>query len=732
MALFADIIINRKTPAVDRVFTYSVPERLAETLRVGMLVRIPFNRERLEGVTVALHRQPPDFSTREVLDIIGDRPLFSDELLQLSRWMADYYHCSWVTAMQAMLPAGMSLSGKRPRPVYDDYYALSAGYQQVRRSAQRQRLISLLEQHGELDAAALRQQGFSSAVLRSAQQAGLIEKISRSAVEQTLRRLPAGFNEEQEAAYQAIIQERQGANRPYLLHGVTGSGKTEIYLRLIADTASRGRQSILLVPEIALSAQMIEMLSRRLDVPLALLHSGLLASERRRIWQEIAEGKISVVVGARSAVFAPTPRLGLIIVDEEHETSYKQENNPRFHAVTAAVKRAQITGAQLLLGSATPSVESYFQALCGRYALGRLSRQYYPAPQPEVRIVDMREELKHGHKLIFSRELLGELEQTLADHGQALLFLNRRGYYSFVSCRDCGQSISCPHCAVALSYHDDGKGGWLRCHYCGYAARPPQQCPSCGSRHIRRFGIGTQRVADEAARLFPTARIARLDSDVMQKRGEYQRIYQAMRRGEIDILVGTQMIAKGLDFPRLHLAAVIAADTLLNLPDWRAGERTFQLISQLIGRAGRREQQGLALIQTYMPDAFPIVAAAARDYQQFYQQELLYRQMHGYPPYNHLLRILLTCCDQGRLVESCQSYYYYLQQQIADDSELCGPAEAAYARIKDRWRRQILIKTADVGAAAEAAETAWQTLQREERLPVDLRWSLDIDPMSAF
>ena len=344
----------------------------------------------------------------------------------------------------------------------------------------------------------------------------------------------------------------------------------------------------------------------------------------------------------------------------------------------------------------------------------------------------MREELKNGHKLIFSRELLADITETLENREQTLLFLNRRGYYSFFSCRDCGESITCPHCAVALSYHDNGHGGWLKCHYCGHMIAPPEVCPSCGSAHIRRFGIGTQRVADEAARLFPKARIARLDSDVMQKRGEYQRVYEAMQRGEVDILVGTQMVAKGLDFPHLHLAAVIAADTMLNLPDWRAGERTFQLISQLIGRAGRREQQGLAVIQTYLPDAFPIVTAAQRDYQRFYQAELLYRQTHGYPPCNHLLRLLFTSQQQGELVEACQNYYYYLQQALAGSGEICGPAEAPYARIKDRWRRQIIIKTTDVSVSTAAAEAAWTTLQHEERLPQDIMFSIDIDPMSAF
>jgi primosomal protein N' (replication factor Y) (superfamily II helicase) len=735
MAQFVDLIINRKSPALDRVFTYSVPTELQSELTEGMLVSVPFNREKLEGVVIRLHDEPPElFTARDIAAIISERPLFSRELLQLSRWLADYYHCSRAAALQAMLPAGMNLAGRLPQAAYYDCYRLAEGYRVVRESVKRKALTELLLAEGELDAAALKEQGFERPFLQAAVKAGLLVKERRRLLREAeaYATEAAGFSEEQQAVYEDIVRERAAANRPYLLHGVTGSGKTEIYLRLIADAAARGQQSILLLPEIALSAQMVDMLSRRLELPLALLHSGLLASERRRIWQEIAEGRYSVVVGARSAVFAPLPALGLIIIDEEQENSYKQENVPRFHAVATAVKRAELCGSQLVLGSATPSVESYYAAEQGTYSLGYLSRQYYPAPQPEVSIVDMRQELAEGHKLIFSRELIAALAQTLTTGDQAVLFLNRRGYYSFISCRDCGQSIVCSHCAVALSYHAGSDGGRLKCHYCGAVQAPPQVCPHCGSRHIRSFGVGTQRVAGEAARLFPGARIARLDSDVMEERGWHERVYEQMQRRQIDILVGTQMVAKGLDFPHLQLAAVIAADTMLNLPDWRAGEHTFQLISQLIGRAGRRERQGRAIIQTYTPEALPIAAAANYDYLGFYHHELEQRQLHGYPPYNHLLRLLFSSEHQGELVEATAAYAYYLAAELAGAAEICGPADAPYPKIKDRWRRQILVKAADSCFAGDAAERAWATTLGAERLPRDILFSLDIDPMSLF
>ena len=734
MSAYADVIINRKSPAVDRVFTYRVPEPMRESLRRGMLVRVPLNREKLEGVVVALHdEEPRDFAVRDIIETIGDQPLFSGELLALSGWLADFYHCSRAAAMQAMLPSGMNLAGKKPRTAYYEVYLLSNGYRQYLTSAKRRELAAVLAGTGEASASFLAERGFSRAYLQSCCKAGMLARESRRilAEAEIYNGAPAGLNDQQQAAYEAIKKERAGSGRPVLLHGVTGSGKTEIYIRLINEAAARGEQSILLVPEIALSAQMVDMMSRRLDMPLALLHSGLLQSERRKVWQDIAEGRISVVVGARSAIFAPTPRLGLIIIDEEHETSYKQENTPRFHAVTVARKRAELAHAQLVLGSATPSVESYYEAEQGRYVLAELTRQYYPAPAPQISIVDMRQELKAGHRLIFSRELIAALDDTLAHGGQSILFLNRRGYYTFVSCRDCGESISCPHCAVTMCYHASG-GGLLKCHYCGYTQKPPRLCPVCGSPHIRHFGVGTQRVAEEAARLFPRARIGRLDSDVMSERDGHQRIYEAMLRREIDILVGTQMVAKGLDFPHLELAAVIAADSLLNLPDWRANERTFQLISQVCGRAGRRERQGRAIIQTYMPEAPPVVLAAERDYTGFFHAELLQRQLHGYPPFCRMLRLLFTAKEQSGLVEATAAYAHYLAEELREDTELCGPADAPYARIKDRFRRQIILKTADTQAAAAAAEKAWARLQKAERLPGDILFSMDIDPMTMF
>ena len=735
MERYADVIINRKSPAVDRVFTYLVPDHLAGELEPGMLVQVPFNREHLEGVVIRLHDLEPEGVTlREIEDLLSPMPLFTRELLDLSAWMAEYYCCSRAAALQVMLPAGMVLSGQPPKAARQDFFRLAPDWSAGRLTEKRKALAAFLESRGEASQAALQAAGFDTAYLRAAEKAGLLLRESRRTDREPedWPTAPTELNQEQNDVYQAICREWAGEGRPYLLHGVTGSGKTEIYLRLIQRAWEQDRQSILLVPEIALSAQMLEMLTRRLELPVALLHSGLKQTERRRIWQDIAEGRIAVVVGARSAVFAPLPRLGLLILDEEHESSYKQDQTPRFSAVTAARKRAELARAQLVLGSATPSVESRYRAEQGVFAYGQLKSHYHPAPPPEVTVVDMRQELREGNRSIFSRSLLAGLEQTLAEGGQSILFLNRRGYYQHFSCRDCGHVITCPHCDVAMSYHAGSYGGQLKCHYCGRRLRPPERCPACGSPRIRHFGIGTQRVQDELERLFPQARVARLDSDVMEERDSHARIFRAMSQGDLDMLVGTQMVAKGLDFPRVELAAAVAADTLLNLPDWRAGERTFQLLTQVIGRAGRRDKRGRAYIQTYAPEARPIQAAAAGDYDSFYRAELLQRQLHGYPPYCHLIQVLVTARDQGCVVAASNRLGELLEHALPPQDELCGPADAPLGRIKDQYRRQLILKTPAPLQAASLVENAWARLRAEERSARECLLTIDVDPLGML
>ena len=736
--MYADVIINRRVAAVDKVFTYEAPDHLAQNIGLGTLVLVPFNRETLEAVVVGLPEQPPpNIRLRQIKEVAAEQPLLPEDLLTLSRWLADYYLCPWVTAMQSMLPAGLRLAGRLPQTLYRSVYTAEPLPAEAALTPKQGRLHDFVAQYaagcGKEEALAA---GFSLPMLRALVKKGIIQETKQRINEsgEPLALQTSELSAAQQAVYEDIQREWREQKRPYLLFGITGSGKTELYLRLIEDMQADGRQSIVLVPEIALSSQMLAMLRQRLPYRIEVLHSGLTSSQRRQVWQDIAAGRVDVIVGARSAVFAPAPRLGLIVLDEEHESSYKQDNNPRFHARTVALQRCRLSGAHLLLGSATPSVESYAASQAGLYALGRLQQHFYPTPPPQVRVVDMREELRNGNRSIFSLSLTAALGAALEQGEQAILFLNRRGYYQFFSCRSCGKAITCPHCNVAMGYHSGASGGAgrLKCHYCGREQAPMAICPYCGSKHIRSFGMGTQRVEAELAISFPQARILRLDSDVLDERGAHQRVYQAMREGEADILVGTQMVAKGLDFPKVSVAAALAADSLLNLPDWRAAERTFQLLSQLCGRAGRRYKRGLAIIQTYTPQALAIKTAATQDYSTFFAAEQQMRQMHAYPPAGQLLRILLSAGKEAQTAQAARELAHYLQQELPPTAELCGPAAAPLERIKDRWRWQIILKGADLTSLRRAASVAASRFTQAEKLPADLRLQIDVEPFTMM
>jgi primosomal protein N' (replication factor Y) len=734
--MYVDVIINRRVAAVDKVFTYTAPEELAHSVGLGTLLRVPFNHETLEAVAVGFPAAPPaGLKLRAIKEVAAAQPLLPPDLLALARWLADYYLCPWVTAMQAMLPAGLLLSGRLPQTLYRNVYsAPPLPAEEILTPKQRLLYSFVAGSPLPCSRAKIEEGGFSAAMLRALVKRGALIK-SRQRIEESGAPYTTEAGElspEQQAVYRDILNEWQNKKRPYLLFGITGSGKTELYLRLILDMLAAGLQSIVLTPEIALSGQMLEMLRRRLPCRIEVLHSGLTSAERRQVWQDIAAGQVQVVVGARSAVFAPAPRLGLIVLDEEHEASYKQDNTPRFHARAIALERCRLSGARLLLGSATPAVESYWAAKKGDYALGWLRRHYHPAPAPLVEVVDMRGELRRGNRSIFSLSLQTAVGQALEQGEQAILFLNRRGYYQFFSCRSCGAAITCPHCNVAMGYHQTAQGGHLKCHYCGRALRPMSVCPACGSRHIRSFGVGTQRVEAELAELFPKARILRLDSDALSERGEHARIYQAMLEGQADILVGTQMVAKGLDFPLVSVAAALAADSLLNLPDWRAAERAYQLLSQLCGRAGRRAKQGLAIIQTYTPQALAVTAAASQDYEGFFAAELQTRRLHAYPPAGYLLRVLLAGPTEARVARAARLLAHYIKPQLPPAAELCGPSAAPLERVKDRWRWHIILKGPELTPLSQAAAEGLRRWRQEERPLSDVNVQVDVEPFNML
>lgn len=520
----------------------------------------------------------------------------------------------------------------------------------------------------------------------------------------------------------------------FLLYGVTGSGKTEVYLQAIDKCLKQGRQAIVLVPEISLTPQMVERFKGRFGELVAVLHSRLSAGERFDEWKLIKAGKVKVVVGARSAVFAPFDDPGLIIIDEEHESSYKQEDNPKYHAREAAIARARLGNGVVILGSATPSVESYTRAAAGKYSLLRLPDRVANRPMPEVTVVDLRDELNSGNRSIFSRLLVKKIQAVLERKEQVILFLNRRGYSTFVICRECGLVMNCPKCSITLTFHSGEN--LLRCHYCDFRRKAPDICPKCGSKSIRHFGIGTQKVEEEVLKRFPDAKTARMDMDTTSTKGSHERILEDFKKRRVDILIGTQMIAKGLDFPGVTLVGVITADTALNLPDFRSAEKTFQLLTQVAGRAGRGELPGEVVVQTYNPEHYSIINARQHDYRSFFAEEIKVREAMEYPPYSSLIRILIYGMEENSVIRGAEVLAHELNRlvNIHDmglEQPILGPAPAALNKLRNRYRWQICIKGKQGQQVRQIAKTAIENIEVSPWFS-NLGVSIDVDPLSIL
>ncbi|MFJ9499818.1 primosomal protein N' [Brevibacillus centrosporus] len=511
----------------------------------------------------------------------------------------------------------------------------------------------------------------------------------------------------------------------YLLHGVTGSGKTEVYLEAIEKTLEKGQEAIFLVPEISLTPQMVERFKARFGADVAVLHSGLSQGEKFDEWRKIIRKQVKVVVGARSAIFAPFENVGLIVIDEEHESSYKQEETPRYHAREVALWRAKRNHAVLLMGSATPALETYALATRGRYTLLEMPERVGNRPMPAVHVVDMREELQAENRSMFSRKLHEMIADRLEKQEQMVIFLNRRGFSTFVMCRSCGYTMRCIHCDISLTYHKTNHTA--RCHYCGYTIAQPAHCPECQSEHIRFFGTGTQKVEAELAKLFPGIRVIRMDVDTTSRKGAHEELLSKFRKGQGDVLLGTQMIAKGLDFPRVTLAGIIAADTSLHIPDFRAAEKTFQLLTQVGGRAGRHELDGDVVIQTYTPEHYSIQHATRHDYRSFYEDEMLQRRRTGYPPYFRLVLLTFSHEDVPVVIRSAHTMADYLRQRLAETTILLGPVASPIARVKDRFRFQIMLKYRDepqLSALLAQATAAFDEWNKQQKVLM----TIDVDP----
>ncbi|MBO0994327.1 primosomal protein N' [Bacillus sp. SD088] len=505
------------------------------------------------------------------------------------------------------------------------------------------------------------------------------------------RTLPLPLTEEQKKAITPVLSRIEANEyQTFLLYGVTGSGKTEIYLQSIQKVLEKGKEAIVLVPEISLTPQMVDRFKGRFGDDVAVLHSGLSLGEKYDEWRKIERKEAKVVVGARSAIFAPLENIGIIIIDEEHETSYKQEEQPRYHARDVAIKRAKHYQCPVILGSATPSLESFARAQKGVYHLVTLSKRMNEKALPAVSIVDMREEMRNGNRSMFSVELFEKLKDRLEKREQTILFLNRRGHSSFLLCRDCGYVMQCPHCDISLTFHRFSNE--MKCHYCGFLTGVPQKCPECESEHIRYFGTGTQKVEEELNKVLPEARIIRMDVDTTSRKGAHEKLLDQFKSGKADILLGTQMIAKGLDFPNITLVGVLSADTMLHLPDFRAAEKTFQLLTQVSGRAGRHELTGEVVIQTYTPDHYSVELAGQQNYDHFYQQEMILRKMGSYPPFFYLSLVTVSHEDLMKVIAVTEKMANFIRANLSEQAVILGPASSPIPRINDRYRYQCLIK----------------------------------------
>ncbi|MCM3600242.1 primosomal protein N' [Robertmurraya korlensis] len=540
------------------------------------------------------------------------------------------------------------------------------------------------------------------------------------------RTLALPLTQEQTIAITPVLQTiEEDLHQVFLLYGVTGSGKTEVYLQSIQRVLEKGKEAIVLVPEISLTPQMVKRFKGRFGDEVAVMHSGLSTGEKYDEWRKIQRKEVKVVVGARSAIFAPFENLGIIIIDEEHETSYKQEENPRYHARDVAIQRAKKYGCPVVLGSATPALESFARAKKGVYKLLTMASRMNSGPMPHVEVVDMREELREGNRSMFSRALMEKLKDRLEKQEQTVLFLNKRGHSSFVMCRDCGYVVNCPDCDISLTYHRFSER--MKCHYCGYESLVPTQCPECQSEYIRYFGTGTQKIEEELGKVLPEARVIRMDVDTTSKKGAHEKLLTDFGEGKADILLGTQMIAKGLDFPKITLVGVLSADTMLHIPDFRSSEKTFQLLTQVSGRAGRHELTGEVIVQTYTPEHYSIQLAAQQDYDLYYEREMQIRKLHHYPPFYFISLITVSHENLMKVVSVTEKITGYIRNSLSPEAIVLGPVASPIPRIKNRYRYQCLIKYKREPQLGRAIKTVLDQYQHESAT-TGLTISTDVNP----
>lgn len=741
MPKYAKIIVDISHESVDRPFTYRIPGALSGGINIGTCVRIPFGRgnKLIKGYVVELTDQAdiPDEKIKEIESVLVSQDDSEGRMMQLAAWIKEHYGSTMIQALKIVLPMKKTVKQVEKKTI-ELLYGIEEASQlleECRRKHQnaKVRILEELIKEKVLDYQLVRGKlNVSMQTLNKLQEQGVL-KIHV----QDYFRNPVVIEKSRETdkellpAQQRIVDDftaeyEQGIRRTYLLHGVTGSGKTEVYIRMIKEVVRSGKQVVFLIPEIALTYQTVLRFYHHFGERVSIMNSTLSYGEKYDQFMRAKKGEIDVIIGPRSALFTPFPNLGLIVIDEEHESSYKSEGMPRYHARETALELAKMTNSSVILGSATPSIDSYYHAKTGDYKLYTLKERASGGMLPVVHTIDLRQELKEGNRSIFSKKLQELIADRLEKKEQIMLFLNRRGYAGFISCRSCGHVMKCPHCDISLSEH---KNGMLVCHYCGYATPKPTLCPECASKYLLGFKAGTEQIEEQLHQLFPGIRVLRMDGDTTKTKDSYEKILSSFKEGEADVLVGTQMIVKGHDFSNVTLMGIIAADLSLAANDYRAGERTFSLLTQASGRAGRGTRAGEVVIQTYQPEHYSITHAANQDYESFYEEEILYRQLLSYPPVCHILAVMVY----SRSEEAAEQFAQQLAQKAktqAPESILVGPAPAGIRKINDLYRQVFMIKASGEDILINIKDILEEEIEKNKGNQINVMF--DFDPINPF
>lgn len=722
--MYASVIIEYGNKAVDREFTYIIPPKYQDIIKVGHRVLVPFNNREIEGFVLKITKEyHGDFDLKEITNICDEEPILNEEMLLLGDEITKKILCSKISIYQAMLPKALKAKHNINIGIKNDrYLVLNKSKEEILsyiETCKYQKQVDILKELLANEKILISKTSSSiETLLKKDLVKNIYEEVNRYKSNLTGRYKPVTLNEMQESVVNKV---KLNTFKPYLLYGITGSGKTEVYMELIDRVIHQGKTAIMLVPEISLTPQIVDRFVTKFGSDIAILHSGLNEYEKYDEYRKILSGKVKIVVGARSAIFAPLKNIGIIVIDEEHTSTYKQDNNPRYHARDVAMLRGKYHQCPIILGSATPSLESFARALNNVYELLTLTKRAGSGSLPSIEIVDMKEESRSGN-FVLSKILIDKIWSRIRKNEQVILLLNRRGYSSMLTCRDCGNVIKCPNCDISLTYHKSSNTN--RCHYCNYSIKNVNKCPVCGSSNMKDYGLGTEKLEEELNRIFKS-RVIRMDMDTTSKKGMHEKIINDFGEHKYDILLGTQMIAKGLDFPLVTLVGVINADSSLNVPDFRSAEVTFGLLSQVSGRAGRSDLAGEVIIQTYNPDHYSIVYAKNHDYYSFYKEEMKIRKALSYPPYYYITLVNITSKDYELGFKEANKIGDYLRKNLNPDTKVLGPSMANIFKMNNIYHYQCIIKYKYDNSLNKVLSNIDEIYKINNKVDV----SIDVDPI---